>query len=252
MRRVLLAAIALLPLAAPAWEQPVSGYAYLPEQMQAMQDDEFENPGMYTVEDGGTLFRAPGYNGNSCAGCHGDNGSGLDRKGIARYPVYSTRHGGPLTLHQRINDCREQHLDEFPLTYDEPELIKLETFVRHLARGEPVNVDVSGPLKPWYDSGKALYHTRIGQLDMSCHHCHDRYVDLKLRDQVLNQGHSNAFPAHRLLTGGVSSLHGKFRDCYATLRALPYEVGSEEFIALEVYLHARGNGLPIETPGIRR
>lgn len=32
----------------------------------------------------------------------------------------------------------------------------------------------------------------------------------------------------------------------------PVSVGSEEFINLEVYLNARGNGLPIETPGIRR
>ncbi|GAB4295618.1 MAG: sulfur oxidation c-type cytochrome SoxA [Thiohalomonadaceae bacterium] len=252
MKSVVSAVLLLLPLSLVAWDKPVSGYAYLPEQMQVMQDDEFENPGMYAVEEGSALFHAPGYNGQSCAGCHGDNGSRLDPKAIARYPLYSAEHQGPLTLQQRINDCRERHLDEFPLPYDDVELIALETYVRHLARGEKVNVDVSGPLKPWYDSGKVLYHTRIGQLDMSCHHCHDRYVDLRLRDQVLNQGHSNAFPAHRLQTGAISSLHGKFRDCYATLRALPYAVGSEEFIALEVYLNARGNGLPIETPGIRR
>jgi len=251
MKRLALVCL-LLPFSALAWDTPVSGYAYLPEQMQAMQDDDFENPGMYTVEEGSALFHAPGYNGRSCAGCHGDNGNRFDPKSIARYPIYSAAHKGPLTLQQRINDCREQQLDEFPLTYDDAELIALETYVRHLARGEKVNVEVNGSLKPWYDSGKALYHTRIGQLDMGCHHCHDRYVDLKLRDQVLNQGHSNAFPSHRLLTGDISSLHGKFRDCYATLRAMPYAVGSEEFIALEVYLNARGNGLPIETPGIRR
>lgn len=251
MRPLALACL-LLPLSALAWDTPVSGYAYLPEQIQAMQDDPFENPGMFTVEEGGALFHAPGYNGHSCADCHGTNGSKLDVKAIARYPVYSAAHKGPLTLQQRINDCREHHLDEFPLTYDDPALIKLETFVRHRARGEKVNVDVQGPLRAWYETGKVLYHTRIGQLDMGCHHCHDRYVDLNLRDQVLNQGHSNAFPAHRLLSGNVSSLHGKFRDCYATLRALPYEVGSAEFIALEVYLNARGNGLAIETPGIRR
>lgn len=252
MKRVLIFALLGLSAAALAWDKPVSGRAYLPEQMQRMQDDEFENPGMETVEEGGTLFRTPGYNGKSCASCHGEDGSKLDPKAIARYPVYSAVHRGPLTLQQRIAYCREQRLDEFPLPYDDPQLIALETYVRHLARGEQVNVDVNGPLRPWYESGKALYHTRIGQLDMSCQHCHDRYVDLKLRDQVLNQGHSNAFPTYRLLSSAVSSLHGKFRDCYATLRALPYPVGSDEFIALEVYLNARGNGLAIETPGIRR
>lgn len=252
MKAVLIAALLCISAAVAAWDKPVSGYAYLPEQMQRMQDDEFANPGMETVEAGGTLFRTPGYNGKSCASCHGEDGGKLEPKSIARYPVYSAAHRGPLTLQQRIGQCREQRLDEFPLAYDDPQLIALEAYVRHLARGEKVNVDVSGPLRPWYESGKALYHRRIGQLDMSCQHCHDRYVDLKLRDQVLNQGHSNGFPAYRLLSGAISSLHGKFRDCFATLRAMPYAVGSDEFIALEVYLNARGNGLAIEAPGIRR
>jgi len=252
MMRAAFLLLALLPLHAAAWETPVSGYAYLPPQVQAMQNDPIENPGMFAVDEGRVLFNTPGYNGKSCASCHGADGAQLDPRSLARYPVYSDVHQGPLTLQQRINDCRENRLDEFALTYDEPDLIRLETFVRHRARDEKVNVDVSGPLRPWYEAGKTLYHTRIGQLDMACHHCHDRYVDLRLRDQVLNQGHSNAFPAHRLLSGDISSLHGKFRDCYATLRALPFEVGSDEFISLEVYLNARGNGLAIETPGIRR
>lgn len=252
MKHALILALLCASASVLAWDKPVSGYAYLPEQIQQMQDDEFGNPGMVTVDEGGTLFRTPGYNGKSCASCHGDGGRKLDPMAIARYPVYSAAHRGPLTLQQRIAYCREQRLDEFPLTYDDPNLVALEAYVRNLARGKPVSVDVSGPLRPWYETGKALYHTRIGQLDMSCQHCHDRYVDLNLRDQVLNQGHSNAFPAYRLLSGAVSSLHGKFRDCYATLRALPYAVGSDEFIALEVYLNARGNGLPIETPGVRR
>ena len=48
------------------------------------------------------------------------------------------------------------------------------------------------------------------------------------------------------------SLHEKFVGCYGTLRAMPYEPGSEEYIDLEVYLTARGNGLRIETPSIGR
>jgi sulfur-oxidizing protein SoxA len=252
MKRAAYLLLALLPLHAAAWEQPVSGYAYLPEQVQAMQDDPIENPGMFAVDEGRALFNTPGYNGKSCASCHGADGAQFTPGSLARYPVYSAARKGPLTLQQRINDCRENRLDEFPLPYDDADLVRLETFVRHRARGAKVNVDVSGPLRPWYEAGKVLYHTRIGQLDMACTHCHDRYVDLRLRDQVLNQGHSNAFPAHRLLSGDISSLHGKFRDCYATLRALPFEVGSDEFISLEVYLNARGNGLAIETPGIRR
>jgi sulfur-oxidizing protein SoxA len=238
--------------AARAWEQPVSGYAYLPEQLQAMQDDLIENPGIFVVEDGRALFNTPGEAGVSCASCHGADGEGLDPRQIARYPVYSAELGGPVTLQRRIDVCREERMDEFPLPYDDPDLVRLETFVRSKARGEPVNVDADGPLRPYYEAGKQLYHTRIGQLDVACSHCHDMYVDTRLRDQMLNQGHTNAFPAFRLLTSDISSLHRKLRDCFATLRAMPYTFGSEEFINLEVYLNARGNGLPIETPGIRR
>lgn len=238
--------------AALAWERPVSGYAYLPESMQRMQDDLFENPGMFTVDEGRALFHTPAYNGKSCASCHAENGAGLNKRSVAGYPVFDAKRKAPLTLQQRINDCRELRQDEFPLPYDDAELVTLETYVRFLARGEKVNVDISGGMRPYYEAGKQLYNTRIGQLELACTHCHDRYVDLRLRDQVLNQGHSNAFPAHRMLSGEVSSLHEKFRDCYATLRAMPYPVGSEEYISLEVYLNARGNGLAIETPGVRR
>jgi len=35
-----------------------------------------------------------------------------------------------------------------------------------------------------------------------------------------------------------------------SFRAIPFDPGSEEFINLEVYLHARGNGLKIETPAV--
>jgi sulfur-oxidizing protein SoxA len=35
------------------------------------------------------------------------------------------------------------------------------------------------------------------------------------------------------------------------MRAEPFGAGSPEYIALELYLAWRGNGLPIETPAVR-
>jgi len=252
MRGLFTIVVLLTWSAALAWETPRSGYEYLPKSIQQMQDDMNANPGMFVVDEGRALFHSRAYNGKSCASCHGEDGSGLSKSALARYPVFDAKRMVPLTLLQRINDCRDKRQDEFPLPYDDAELVKLETYVRFLARGEKVNVDISGGMRPYYEAGRQLYNSRIGQLELACTHCHDRYVDQRLRDQVLNQGHSNAFPAHRMLSGDISSLHEKFRDCYATLRALPYAPGSEEFINLEVYLNARGNGLRIETPGIRR
>lgn len=250
-----LQAMALLALLCgnTAWAvEPRSGYDWLPEEFQAMQDDPFENPGMFTVDQGRELFNTPGDDGNSCADCHGPDGEELDPKRIARFPVYSSALKAPVTLQKQIDLCREERMGEFPLTYDDPALVALETFVRHRARGEVVNVDVSGPMQSHYKAGERLFRTRIGQLQMACYHCHELYTGAKLRDQVLNQAQTNGFPTHRLLSQDISSLHRKFRDCFATLRAMPYQPGSEEYVDLEVYMNARGNGLAIETPGIRR
>ncbi len=236
---------------AGAWDEPVSGYDSLPPVVQEMQDDTFANPGMFAVEEGRELFNRAGFNGKSCASCHGPDGEKLDTEAIAGYPVYRESEYGPVTLQQQVNLCRDR-LDDFPLPYDAPELVRLESFVRFKARGEPVHVDIEGPLRPYYRKGEAFYTTRVGQLQMACTHCHDRYVGTRLRDQVLNQGQTNGFPTYRLLPAKISSLHRKFRDCLVTLRAEPYPPGAEELINLEVYVTARGNGLPIETPGVRR
>jgi len=232
-------------------ETPRSGYEYLNESTREMQDDEFANPGMVEVEKGRKLFNTPGDNGKSCATCHGENGEKLDPKKIARYPVYNAEFGEPFTLQKQINLCWEDQLDSVPFIDDCVEIVALETFVRHKAEGEPVNVDVSGALKPYYEAGKELYNTRFGQLDMACKHCHDYNAGKKLRGQVLSQGQSNGFPEYRLGTSRITSLQRRMRECFVSFRATPFNFGAQEWINLEVYLHARGNGLKIETPAVR-
>jgi sulfur-oxidizing protein SoxA len=233
-------------------EEPVSGYRLLSPEMQEMQDDEFTNPGMLTVEAGREFFSQPGLNGRACADCHGVGGSGLEVERIASYPIYDPESQRVLTLRAQIDACRDERMEEFPEPYESRDLLALETFVRYLARGEPVQVELQGPISDHYERGKAMFETRFGQLNMSCAHCHEIYPGFRLRSQTLSQGHTNAFPAYRLTPGRVVGLHRKFVDCYITLRAEPYPVGSPEYIDLEVYMTARGNGLPIETPGIRR
>jgi len=48
------------------------------------------------------------------------------------------------------------------------------------------------------------------------------------------------------------SRHRMFEWCMQSVRAEPYARGSQEFIALELYLASRGAGLLIEAPGVRR
>lgn len=231
--------------------EPVSGYQYLSPMTQAMQDDEFANPGMVAVEDGRKMFRTIGNSGKSCASCHGEDGEKIDAKKIARYPVYNEFESRPFTLQDQINLCWDTNLDNSPLVYDSNKMVVLETYVRFLARGETVNVDISGPMKQHYESGRELYQTRFGQIDMACVHCHVYHQGSRLRGQLLSQGQSNGFPEYRLGSGKITSLQKRLSECFVSLRARSFNRGSDEFIDLEVYINARGNGLKIETPAVR-
>lgn len=237
-----------LPAAA---QQPISGYDYLTPEMQAIQDDAFGNPGMMAVETGARLFETPAANGKSCASCHGAGGAQLDVQRIARYPVYSSELKQPVTLRGQVIACRNNRLGGPPLEYTSEAALQLETFVRHLAQGETVNVDVSGALAPYYAAGEELFRTRYGQVDVACHQCHDYYAGQQFRGQVLTQGQSNGFPAYRYTEGHMVGLQERFTECLSKLRAEPYAPASEEYVALEVFMNARSNGLKIETPAIR-
>ena len=50
----------------------------------------------------------------------------------------------------------------------------------------------------------------------------------------------------------MGSLHRRLRACYQGVRAEPPVGGSPELVNLELYLAWRAQGLPIETPAVRR
>jgi sulfur-oxidizing protein SoxA len=231
--------------------EPRSGYEYLQQESRDMQDDDFLNPGMQSVDAGAELFNQPGSSGESCGSCHGEDGARLDPERIAMYPVYDEKLKKPVTLQQRILIEWEERLGNKPMKYDSNEALDLEVFVRHLARGKKVNVQTSGPMQPAYEKGKEIYHTRSGQLDMACTNCHDVYPGQKIRANTLSQGQSNGFPAYRLSNGKINGLQSRFNQCYQQFRAEELPPGNDDYVALEVYVNARGNGLPIETPGVR-
>lgn len=232
--------------------EPISGYAFMGEDARAMQDDEFANPGTVTLEWGAQLFiERRTDEPDTCADCHGEEGEKLDSELIASYPVFDPNLGGLVTLQDRIHHCWEINLDRFPIDYDDPQAVALETFVRHLAHGKPLAIATDGPMEPLIERGKALYATRFGQLDMSCQHCHVQHQGQRLRGQQLSQGQANGFPEYRLGRGRITSLHQRMRECFISFRAEPFDPGSKEYKLLELYVMSRGNGLPIETPAVR-
>ena len=235
----------------PGGEPPVSGYHYMGELVRTLQDDEFQNPGLFAVEHGAELWSSvEGTAGHSCASCHGDAAQSM-RGVAARYPAYDPALGRLVNLELRINEERTERMGASPLPMESEELLALTAFVTWQSRGMPMNVDISGRARRFFEEGKAFYERRRGQLDLACHQCHERLAGFRLRGDRISQGHVNGFPFYRLMWRSMGSRHRMFRWCNWAVRAETHELGSPEYLNLELYVAWRGRGLPIESPAVR-
>ena len=231
--------------------EPKSGYEYLKPESQRLQDDAFENPGLLAVENGEFLFNLQDkVSGKSCVDCHGVSGEKLNTKRIARYPVVDPDSQEIISLHAQVRQCRSRVTDQV-LPINHKDLLDLETFVRHLAKGEKVNVQTDDKVVSLLKKGEALYQQRYGLIDISCYQCHSIYAGQMLRGQKISQGQGNGFPAYRLDIGEMTNMNQRITQCLNLMRAEPFASDSEEIKQLELYLMSRSNGLPIETPAVR-
>lgn len=229
----------------------VSGSTFLTPETQALQADDFANPGFLWVDRGRDLFQAAQATIPSCASCHGDDGEGL--MGVAAtYPAWDAQSGRVLNLEGRINTCRERHQSQAPLDYESEDLLALTAYVAHLSNGLAVSVTLTPELQPAHDAGEAYFFTRRGQFNLSCAQCHNDNWGKQLRGDRISQGHGNGFPAYRLEWQSLGSLHRRLQDCDTGVRAEPMALGSDTYTALEVYLAVRASGLDVEAPGVRR
>lgn len=227
-----------------------SGWHFRSPEIQAMQVDDFNNPGFFAVETGLELWgNTDGVAGKSCASCHLDVES---MRGVrAALPEWNTQLQKPVTLENKINACRTQHMQAQAWEWESEEMLGMTALIGLQSRGMPANVDTSGPMQAWIAKGKSLYNTGFGQLNMTCAQCHEKHSGKRLRADHLSQGHTNGFPVYHSALNKMSSIHHRFEGCMIRQRAEPYELGSDEYIALEAYIASRGNGLAIETPSVR-
>ena len=230
----------------------ISGYEFRAPETQALQDDDFDNPGFLWVEQGEELWdKAEGKAGKSCADCHGDAAESMKTAG-AEYPKWNEKLGKPINLEARINLCRTENMQAKPWKLESEQMLSMTSFVRTQARGVPVKVQIDGPMKPFFEKGKKLYYTRMGQLDMACANCHEDNYGKRIRSDMLSQGQINGFPTYRLKWQKVGSTHRRFKGCMKQVRAEPFKPGSDEFTALELYVAYRGTGLSVEAPAVRQ
>ncbi|HUL92680.1 MAG TPA: sulfur oxidation c-type cytochrome SoxA [Burkholderiales bacterium] len=249
---VLVAAAALAQERAIPLDQLKSGSAFLGADLLSLQKDEFANPGMLWVERGEKLWSEPAGRKNlSCADCHQDAKSSM-RGVAARYPRIDAESGKLLNLEGRINLCRGRRMGAEPLRYESGELLSLTAYLARQSRGMPVEASIAGAARARFDAGERAYRLRRGQMNLSCAHCHETSWGKRLLSETISQGHPNAYPVYRMEWQTMGSLQRRLRACLSGIRAemLPY--GSPEYLDLELYLAWRAQGLPVETPGVRR
>ena len=228
-----------------------SGWRFRSPETQALETDDFDNPGFANVDHGADLWETvDGSEGKSCESCHNDASETM--KGVrAAMPKWSETAGKPQALENFINTCRTERMGAEAWKWESGDMLGMTAYIGLQSRGMPVKVQTDGPMTEWMAKGKDLYYTRVGQLDLACANCHENNFGNYIRSDHLSQGQVNGFPVYRLKWGGMGSIHRRFKGCMDQVRAKPYKRGSDEFIALELYVASRGMGLAVETPAVR-
>jgi sulfur-oxidizing protein SoxA len=228
-----------------------SGWVFRTDETRAMQEDDFDNPGMLYAEQGLEAFNtAMGAEGNSCASCH-ENAESL--AGVrATYPKWDEAHGEVQTVEMQILECQTERMGVAePYGYDSQQMRNMVALIASVGRGQTVNVAIDGPAADAWELGREIYYTEYGQMELSCAQCHEQNYGNLIRADHLSQGQVNGFPTYRLKNANIVSVHNRFRGCIRDTRGEPYAVGSSEFVALELYVASRGNGLTVEGPAVR-
>lgn len=231
-------------------DEVMSGWHFRGTETRAMQADDFDNPGMIFVEKAEETWNtADGSEGKACADCHGASEEMAGVRPV--YPKFNEAAGEVRTLEMQINDCRTTRMGAEEWKYSGGDMVDMTALLASVSRGLPVSVAIDGPAQATWEQGKELYYARTGQLELSCANCHEDSYGMMIRADHLSQGQINGFPVYRLKNTKLNSVHSRFKGCVRDTRAETYAEGSPEFVALELYVASRGNGLHVEGPAVR-
>ncbi|MEP2978161.1 MAG: sulfur oxidation c-type cytochrome SoxA [Lentilitoribacter sp.] len=225
-----------------------SGWHFRSGETQALQLDDFDNPGMVFIDQGIDLFgKVDGSEGKSCQSCHED----VEEFAGLRTQLPRVEDGQLVSMENLVNDCRTERMGAEAWKWSSTNMTAVTGLIGLQSRGMPMNVKIDGDAAPFWEAGKELYYTRVGQLDMSCSNCHEDNYGVMIRADHLSQGQINGFPTYRLKNAKLNSIHNRFKGCMSNIRATPFKEGGKEFKALELYIASRGEGLAVETPSVR-
>lgn len=227
-----------------------SGWTFRTEETQSLQMDDFDNPGMIFADQGRDAWNTvEGDAGQSCASCHDEPES---MRGLrAQLPKWNEEKGEVYTAEMYVNDCRTERMGAEAWGWNSQPMRNMTALIASVSRGMTVDVAIDGPVSDAWERGKEIYYTRYGQLELACANCHEDNYDNYIRADHLSQGQTNGFPVYRLKQANLVSQHNRFKGCIRDTRGVPYDIGSEDFVALQLYVASRGNGLSVEGPSVR-
>lgn len=225
-----------------------SGWRFRSSETQALQTDDFDNPSFVFVDQGQDAFASiDGSEGKSCSSCHED----VEQFAGLKATLPRVEDGKLVTMEELVNECRTDRMGAEPWKWSSGNMTSMTALISLQSRGMEMNVAVDGDAAPFWEKGKELYYTRVGQLDMACSSCHEDNYGTMIRADHLSQGQINGFPTYRLKNAKLNSVHARFKGCMSNIRATPFKEGGDEFKALELYLASRAKGLSVESPSVR-
>lgn len=249
IRRLVAGALMATTLASGQALPKKSGLDYATPAVAAMQRDDTLNPALLWLQAGQQAWDSRDGVARSCASCHGDV---QQLRGVAtRYPAFDEGLQRPVTLAQRIDQCRTRHQQASAWPAESEPRLAVELLVANASRGLPIRAVDDPRLAAALAQGRQIYHQRLGQLDLSCAQCHTEHAEQRLAGSAITQGQATGYPIYRLEWQGLGSLQRRLRACFNGVRAEPFAADAPQSVALELYLRQRAAGLPIETPGVR-
>ena len=229
-----------------------SGRQFMSPAVQALQQDDAQNPAMLWVQDGEQLWRTPaGSTGKRCADCHGEARAqhgwrGRPLPGLGRGQRRRAEPGRP---HQRLPPAPPTGSWRWRSSMPTCWACRPTWACSHAASlsGHPTTRAwrrCASKARPCGSSG-------WGQLNMACLHCHDQRAGLRLGGATIPQGHATGYPTYRLEWQALGSLQRRLRGCVVGVRAEPWAPDAPEWLALEAWLAQRAAGMAVETPAVR-
>jgi sulfur-oxidizing protein SoxA len=214
--------------------------------------DATENPGMFSVDEGKALFEKKGSSGKACISCH-EKPQEKYKTWAATMPKWEPRMKKVMTVEEFVARHAKATTGAELLMETQPN-IDMAIYLRHLANGAPVKVDVaSADAKAAYERGKALTAKKLGQQNFSCNDCHETGAGRWVRGQYLAayKGAFTHFPTFRTSQGEAWDMPRRMQWCNVAIRANELPPDAPEYGELQLFLAAQNEGLPLSVPGIR-